>query len=118
MSKDELIAYNRYISDWRSRKTNEWHLSKEEFIDKCTIDEDFKQKWFIDSVKYGDGIIEQANKNNSRYKTIPKERLLKLVSDEKTDTINRNKLRIKWRWFIRLKNKIKLFYLTLLDKDE
>ena len=47
-----------------------------------------------------------------------KERLLKLVSDEKTDTINRNKQRIKWRWFIRLKNKIKLFYLTLLDKDE
>lgn len=50
--------------------------------------------------------------------TIPKERLLKLVSDEKTDTINRNKQRIKWRWFIRLKNKIKLFYLTLLDKNE
>ena len=118
MTKEELEAYNRYFSDWRSRKNNEWHLSKEEFIDKCTIDEDFKQKWFIDSVKYGDGIIEQANKNNSRYKTIPKERLLKLVSDEKTDTINRNKLRIKWRWFIRLKNKIKLFYLTLLDKNE
>ena len=47
---------------------------------------------------------------------IHKKRLLKLVSDEKTDTINRNKQRIKWRWFIRLKNKIKLFYLTLINK--
>lgn len=116
MTSKEEEAYNRYISDWRRRRNNEWHLSKEEFIDKSTIFKDFKQKWFIDSAKYGDGIIEQANKNNSCYKTTSKERLLKLISDEKVDTINRNKLRIKWRWFIRLKNKIKLFYLTLINK--
>jgi hypothetical protein len=45
------VAYNRYFNYWKSRKNNEWHLSKEEFINKCTIDEDFKQKWFVDSVK-------------------------------------------------------------------
>ena len=27
-------AYKRYYDEWLSRKNNEWHLSKEEFIDK------------------------------------------------------------------------------------
>ena len=36
-----------------------------------------------------------------------KDRFLKLVSNEKTYTVELNRLRIKWRKFLRLTNKIK-----------
>jgi len=37
-----------------------------------------------------------------------KEIFLKLVSSDKTDTIEMNRLRIKWRKFLKFTNKIKL----------
>ena len=39
-----------------------------------------------------------------------KESFLKLVSNEKTQTVELNRLRIKWRKFLRLTNKIKYEY--------
>ena len=38
-------AYKRYYDEWLSRKNNEWHLSKEEFIDKIKTDDEFAEKW-------------------------------------------------------------------------
>ena len=45
-----------------------------------------------------------------------KQKFLKLVSDEKTNTVERNRRRIKYRKFIRLKRKIKLKWLLFKDK--
>ena len=44
-----------------------------------------------------------------------KDKLLKIVSKEKTKTIKRNKLRIKYRWFIRIVNRLKLWWLNTTD---
>lgn len=44
-----------------------------------------------------------------------KEKLLTIVSKEKTKTIERNKLRIKYRWFIRIVNRLKLWWLNATD---
>ena len=44
-----------------------------------------------------------------------KDKLLKIVSKEKTKTIERNKLRIKYRWFIRIVNRLKLWWLNATD---
>lgn len=44
-----------------------------------------------------------------------KEKLLAIVSKEKTKTIERNKLRIKYRWFIRIFNRLKLWWLNAID---
>lgn len=44
-----------------------------------------------------------------------KDKLLEIVSKEKTRTIERNKLRIKYRWFIRLVNRLKLWWLNATD---
>jgi thymidylate synthase len=38
-------AYKNYIEDWRSRKNNEWHLTKEEFINRIKTDDEFAEKW-------------------------------------------------------------------------
>jgi hypothetical protein len=46
---------------------------------------------------------------------INKKRLMELVSDEKTNTVKKNKRRIKYRKIIRIKNKIKLWWLNLID---
>lgn len=45
-----------------------------------------------------------------------KEAFLKLVSEEKTDTIKRNRLRIRYRWLIRIINRIKIRYYSLNTK--
>jgi len=42
-----------------------------------------------------------------------KEKLLEIASKEKTKTIKRNKLRIKFRWFIRVANRLKLWWLNV-----
>lgn len=44
-----------------------------------------------------------------------KDKLLEIVSKEKTKTIERNKLRIKYRWFIRIVNRLKLWLLNATD---
>ena len=44
-----------------------------------------------------------------------KEKFKQLVSKEKTNTIARNKIRIKYRWYFRLKNRLKLWWLNLTD---
>jgi len=44
-----------------------------------------------------------------------KEKLLEIASKEKTKTIKRNKLRIKFRWFIRVANRLKLWWLNVTD---
>lgn len=44
-----------------------------------------------------------------------KENLLAIVSKEKTKTIQKNKLRIRFRWFIRIGNKLKLWWLNVTD---
>ena len=46
---------------------------------------------------------------------INKDKLLEIVSKERTRTIERNKLRIKYRWFIRIGNKLKLWWLNVTD---
>ena len=38
-------AYKAYIEDWRNRKTNDWHLTQEEFINKIKTDDEFAKKW-------------------------------------------------------------------------
>ena len=45
-----------------------------------------------------------------------RENFMKLVSNEKTDTLKRNKRRIKYRWFYRIRNKILLKWLLFKDK--
>lgn len=44
-----------------------------------------------------------------------KENLLTIVSKEKTKTIQKNKLRIRFRWFIRIVNRLKLLWLNATD---
>ncbi len=44
-----------------------------------------------------------------------KDKLLEMVSEDKTKTIERNKLRIKYRWLIRLVNRFKLWLLNATD---
>lgn len=44
-----------------------------------------------------------------------KDKLLEIVSKDKTKTIKRNKLRIKYRWFIRIVNRLKLWWLNTTD---
>jgi hypothetical protein len=44
-----------------------------------------------------------------------KENLMKIVSKEKTKTIERNKFRIKYRFFIRIINRLKLWWLNITD---
>jgi thymidylate synthase len=38
-------AYKSYYEDWKSKKSNDWHLSKEEFIKKIKTDDEFADKW-------------------------------------------------------------------------
>lgn len=38
-------AYKRYYDEWLSRKNNEWHLSKEEFIEQIKTNDEFAKKW-------------------------------------------------------------------------
>jgi len=45
-----------------------------------------------------------------------KDKFLKLVSDEKTDTLKKARHRIKYRWFYSIRNKIIIKYLILKDK--
>lgn len=42
-------------------------------------------------------------------------RFLELVSHEETDTMAKIKRRIKWRWLIRIKNRIHLWWLNIVD---
>ena len=45
-----------------------------------------------------------------------KEKFLSFVTSDNGKTIKKNRQRIKWRWLIRIKNNIHLWYLTLRDK--
>ena len=47
MSKELDKAYNIYLDDWKGRRNNEWHLTKEEFINKIKTDDNFRNKWTI-----------------------------------------------------------------------
>jgi thymidylate synthase len=38
-------AYKAYLADLKSRKNNEWVLTKEEFINQIKIDDEFAKKW-------------------------------------------------------------------------
>jgi len=38
-------AYKSYYEDWKSKKSNDWHLSKEEFIEKIKTDDEFADKY-------------------------------------------------------------------------
>lgn len=47
-----------------------------------------------------------------------KEKFSQLVSKDKTNLVEKNKRRIKYRFFIRLKNRILLWYLTKFKNNK
>tara|TARA_R110000744_G_scaffold47079_1_gene103855 strand:- start:221 stop:547 length:327 start_codon:yes stop_codon:yes gene_type:complete len=56
------------------------------------------------------GFVSQRSELLKIIKMTNKERFMQLVSKEKTNTIKINKRRIKYRFFIRLKNKLLIWW--------
>ena len=73
MNKEQIIdeAYQKYLTDLKSRKHHEWILSKEEFINKCKTEDALSVKWREEYRDLRYSSKEEIEHLSKHYKTDP-----------------------------------------------